>query len=169
MALTRRTFKAFLLAGLLLLAAAMPASAQEIFGYNIVTPSSPFITSSQLLGNTFSFDYYYAELPLSFNPGSDQLRVAVNGPSGWTQLGVFSFSTGTNLLTGPRHETLDTSTYFGQNLQLRFTTVDVGGRSYPTAYVGNLAASPVPLPAAIWLLGPAAVGLVGLRRRFTNN
>jgi hypothetical protein len=39
------------------------------------------------------------------------------------------------------------------------------GVSSPTAYA---VFTPVPLPAAVWLLGGGLIGLVGLRRRFKN-
>jgi hypothetical protein len=32
----------------------------------------------------------------------------------------------------------------------------------------NGAQSPVPVPAALWLLGSGFIGLIGLRRRFGN-
>jgi hypothetical protein len=44
--------------------------------------------------------------------------------------------------------------------------VNAGGAGGPAVNLTNINASPVPIPAAAWLLGSGLIGLVGLRRRF---
>ena len=52
------------------------------------------------------------------------------------------------------------------NYQLVFAPVDVA-MPLPAQdrYIDNVSLAPVPVPAALWLLGPAVVGLLGMSRR----
>jgi hypothetical protein len=62
---------------------------------------------------------------------------------------------------------------FGLSDTFNFTgnyTITGGENSSNITYnlTGTVAANPVPIPGAVWLLGSGLMGLVGLRRRFTK-
>lgn len=114
-------------------------------------------------------------------PGFDLTGVTFNTPGGWVPTRVgnkfgatdygwpsipidsnYQFATMTYSFAGTFFDTIP-------SVQISFKDYvlgDLDGYDYPSVpLTGGLVTAPVPVPAAVWLLGSGLLGLMGLRRK----
>jgi hypothetical protein len=101
----------------------------------------------------------------------DVLASSAAGAGGWDPTILTAnasnwYSNGpTNLVTGLGSATLYEAHAVGQNSTLLATVTNIGTVTLSASGLTFTAPAPVPLPAAIWLLGSGLLGLAGVGRR----
>jgi hypothetical protein len=133
-------------------------------GYSpIVTAEQSYLTDYLTLGDTFSFDYWWA---MGMEPTEFNFDLMVFNGTGWELLGAeWTFG-------GSSSEWLSASLLVpewarGLETQIRFSLFDLGQGTDPTVYLANISSNsaPVPEPSTIVLMGLGLVGLAGLGRK----
>ena len=107
------------------------------------------------------FDYAITN-PYNTLPKSQNTSFQVYGLNPITYDEPFNFIT----YSGSGHFDQTLSLQAGEQLSIMVNALGPDGQGGLSVNLSNLDVSAVPIPAAIYLLGPTMLGMVGLRRRF---